>query len=227
MRIIILIFIFALSINFVCFASSDQSESITITTYYPSPYGEYKTLRLYPSDEPVGSAVQPGVMYFNQSDNTTYIYNGSEWGRMGSSGGSSVSATKVDSGDKVYPDTCDGVTRHPVGLTPRSVPGDTTPYVTCSVVWHKNLTFNKAFNKPPRVFVQTHLGSGRPGHEWENYTCARHSTDLNRAFVMNITTTGFQLWSSGSPPFSYDCGDDIFVTESFVKAEASWLAIGE
>ncbi|MCX5708562.1 MAG: H-type lectin domain-containing protein [Candidatus Omnitrophica bacterium] len=232
MRIIILFCIFTLSISCICFAQSDQSESLTITTYYPSPYGVYKTIRLYPSEQPSDSLAQPGVMYFNNTTNTTYIHNDSVWEIFGAGGGG-IRAVKVDSGDKVYPENCSGVYREPPGFTARSVPGDTTPYQICSVVWYKNVTFKKAFSKPPEVFVQTQLASGRPGHEWINYTCARHSTDLNKAFATNVTTVGFQLWSSGSPPFCYDCSncpgmsEDPNITESFVKAEASWMAVGE
>lgn len=38
-----------LSLFSFCYA---QEESLTITTYYPSPYGVYKTLRLYPGGSP-------------------------------------------------------------------------------------------------------------------------------------------------------------------------------
>jgi hypothetical protein len=233
---IILLCIFVLPISYTCFAQSDQSESLTISTYYPSPYGVYKTLRLAPSEQPDGSVVQPGVMYFNRSDNETYIYNGSIWELLGSGGGGGNSAVKIDSGANVYPENCSGIYREPNGAS-RDIPGDTTPYQICSEVWSKNVTFHKTFIKPPQVFVQSQHASGRPGHEWINYTCARHSTDANKAFATNITTTGFKLWSSGSPPFCYDCSmtlvfcpgptEDPIITESFVKAEASWMAIGE
>ena len=40
-----------------------QEEKLTITTYYPSPYGVYKTLRLYPG--PRETACQPGEMTYH------------------------------------------------------------------------------------------------------------------------------------------------------------------
>jgi hypothetical protein len=43
---------------------SQSTESITITTYYPAPYGVYQTLRLYPSVEP--ASCQEGEMYYNK-----------------------------------------------------------------------------------------------------------------------------------------------------------------
>lgn len=47
------------------FAQSD--ETITITTYYPSPYGVYKILRLYPDSEP-----KPGNNCENEGEMAYY-----------------------------------------------------------------------------------------------------------------------------------------------------------
>jgi hypothetical protein len=65
-------------------------ESLTITTYYPSPYGVYRNLRLYPSNEPTDVASrQAGTMYFNISENQVYVYNGTSnvFQPVGSGGG--------------------------------------------------------------------------------------------------------------------------------------------
>ena len=43
-----------------CFA---QTESITITTYYPSPYGVYRQLTLSPTD-----VIDPGAALCQQRD---------------------------------------------------------------------------------------------------------------------------------------------------------------
>jgi len=53
-------------------------DSITITTYYPSPYGVYKTLRLYPNDSntPGNACSNRGEMYYDDSDNQVYVCNG-------------------------------------------------------------------------------------------------------------------------------------------------------
>jgi hypothetical protein len=83
--------IFSLFVVSLVYAQSNQSETLTITTYYPSPYGVYRNLRLSPSDEPQGSAVQPGVMYFNRTDKNIYIYKGPSdggWQIMGGGGSS-------------------------------------------------------------------------------------------------------------------------------------------
>lgn len=54
------------------------AEEITITTYYPSPYGVYKQLRMYPTDDfvPGAACTKPGEMYFDNSDQHLYICKG-------------------------------------------------------------------------------------------------------------------------------------------------------
>jgi hypothetical protein len=91
MKKIILVFIFNLFLSIACFAQSNYTESLTITTYYPAPYGVYRNLRLYPSDQPADDAagVAPGVMYFNQTDNQLYIYKNdtTKWQPVGGGAG--------------------------------------------------------------------------------------------------------------------------------------------
>ncbi len=71
-------------------------ESVTITTYYPSPYGVYKNLRIFPSDEapPACNANNTGLMYFSGNfsgdsgssyiePNGMYYCNGANWTSSG------------------------------------------------------------------------------------------------------------------------------------------------
>lgn len=62
------------------------AETITIDTYYPSPYGVYKTLRLLPHDDvdPSGSCANKGELYFDDSDNLMYYCDGAIWTPFGS-----------------------------------------------------------------------------------------------------------------------------------------------
>ncbi|MCX5708110.1 MAG: hypothetical protein NTY14_03915 [Candidatus Omnitrophica bacterium] len=94
--IIFFIFVFWAIPN--CFAQSNYTESLTITTYYPAPYGVYRNMRLFPSSEPTGSALQPGVMYFNGSDNTTYVYRNVSlgWQALGAGAGDSLWTASVN-----------------------------------------------------------------------------------------------------------------------------------
>lgn len=63
------VILFLLASVSISFAAANE-ESITITTYYPSPYGVYKNLRLYPSTgEPDCDANQRGLMYYNDTNN--------------------------------------------------------------------------------------------------------------------------------------------------------------
>lgn len=52
-------------------ASACADESLTITTYYPSPQGVYKQLKLHPHDTPpVCNAANEGWMYYNNTTST-------------------------------------------------------------------------------------------------------------------------------------------------------------
>jgi len=79
------LFTFLFLLTFFSYAYSQiGNETITITTYYPSPYGVYKNLEMYPSDEPT-VGVKPGVMYFNKYNDTLLIYvnDTAEWQPVG------------------------------------------------------------------------------------------------------------------------------------------------
>jgi hypothetical protein len=67
-----------------CFAQDEHDESITITTYYPSPYGVYKQMRLYPTDDidPTAACSNKGEMYYDDTGtpgNQLYVCDGSAW----------------------------------------------------------------------------------------------------------------------------------------------------
>ena len=51
--------------------TSSAQEEITFTTYYPSPHGVYRNLRLFPDDGSTMScdANNEGVMYYDSTDN--------------------------------------------------------------------------------------------------------------------------------------------------------------
>jgi hypothetical protein len=55
--------------------------TFTITTYYPAPYGVYRNMRLYPSDQPT-AGVEPGVMYYNKTENVIKFLSNTTWVNM-------------------------------------------------------------------------------------------------------------------------------------------------
>lgn len=60
------------------------NETLTLTTYYPSPHGVYRTVRLYPVDQPPSGNERPGTLYFNGSE--VFVYKGApdnSWQPMG------------------------------------------------------------------------------------------------------------------------------------------------
>lgn len=70
---------------FLMFCSvSLAQESITITSYYPSPYGVYNELRLYPNASPSAcNANNRGAMYYNSVNNEVRVCNGTDWQVVG------------------------------------------------------------------------------------------------------------------------------------------------
>ncbi len=81
-KLYLFLFFIGATLLFFCNANA---EDITITTYYPAPYGVYKTLRLYPHDDFVsgGACANQGEMYFDQSDSIMYVCSGGTWQSMG------------------------------------------------------------------------------------------------------------------------------------------------
>ncbi|MDP2922938.1 MAG: hypothetical protein Q8O30_04370 [Candidatus Omnitrophota bacterium] len=75
--------IFTSCIVFSAFSQQQNTESITITTYYPAPYGVYKTLRLYPTSDTEIDINQPctvkGELFMRDSDSSLYLCSGSKW----------------------------------------------------------------------------------------------------------------------------------------------------
>jgi hypothetical protein len=71
------------------FSLSFCQETYTITTYYPSPYGVYKTLRLYPNNDagfaPGVGCTNPGEMSYDSDTNAVLVCNGatSTWQSLG------------------------------------------------------------------------------------------------------------------------------------------------
>lgn len=74
MRNLIILSVVILSF-FIIVDKGFSAEDITISTYYPSPYGVYSTLRLYPnaSAPTACDANTRGTMYYNNNDTTAYM----------------------------------------------------------------------------------------------------------------------------------------------------------
>ena len=63
---------------------AQQTEQLTITTYYPSPYGVYNTLRLFPrSDVHTGDGcTNAGELAYSQPDNVLLVCDGVTWQKI-------------------------------------------------------------------------------------------------------------------------------------------------
>jgi len=86
MNRIILLCIFALFNTSMSLAQSNQTESLSFTTYYPAPYGVYRYLKLNPADSPPASP-SPGMMYYDNSSDSIRYNNSINWVELAGGGG--------------------------------------------------------------------------------------------------------------------------------------------
>lgn len=53
-----------------------SQETLTITTYYPAPFGVYTNLRLFPSAQPLCGSIDEGTMYFDNNQHRIMVCTG-------------------------------------------------------------------------------------------------------------------------------------------------------
>ena len=58
-----------------------EPEKLTVSTYFPSPYGVHKVLRLFPNNDftPEGACTNAGELAYHQNENKLYLCDGSVW----------------------------------------------------------------------------------------------------------------------------------------------------
>ncbi|MCX5708563.1 MAG: hypothetical protein NTY14_06305, partial [Candidatus Omnitrophica bacterium] len=138
---------FLIPVAVVCFAQDNHTEALSISTYYPAPYGVYKNSRLVPLDQEPDCSSDPGncrgSMFFNNSDKQLYIFDGTKWNPVGAGGGGGPSGLKIDSGHLVSPDWCDDTMYTFWGKD----------QICQWNGWYKNITFTTLFSSPPEVMV--------------------------------------------------------------------------
>ena len=108
----------------VCYAQS--SEELTITTYYPSPYGSYDELSTNylnygtaPSDMPTNGGVctKEGQTAYSTTDKTVYLCDGANWKTIGGSYSFGGIYMQCDSGACRWPNPVTGECNCPAGYT--------------------------------------------------------------------------------------------------------------
>ena len=218
-KLILLSFIFlpTLFSNHCC-AQTTQNQTISITTYYPARYGVYKNPRLIPLDEEPTSLEdkQEGTIYFNNTNQKLYIFNGTQWVEIGS-GGSGFSGGYAGTGLKIYsdhlvsPDEC------------YSDPAKVLPYSDTELCswngWFKTITFPGNFIQPPHVIVVVERNP-----DIEHSPCTDGITDSVLAIAEQITNTSFRIRASGSPSYWSTCGA---LEGKRARAKVGWIAIGK
>lgn len=78
------------------------AEEITITTYYPSPYGAYNELQLYPHDPAVTTCddTHKGTMFYKSTDDQVYVCKGATLGWQVVGGG--ITTQNVVTGSRAF-----------------------------------------------------------------------------------------------------------------------------
>ena len=127
MKTRILLTLLVISVVSICYAE-DETENITLTAYYPAPYGEYTNLetvdfktervevaeyiRLMPSNtapnlSSLDAADKKGIMYYDETDGIKY-FDGINWQSAFGGGSSGLGNWQDMSGGTIYEASTDG-----------------------------------------------------------------------------------------------------------------------
>jgi microcystin-dependent protein len=66
---------------------AQDREEITLTTYYPAPYGDYDELRLSPHNTPSSADGKAGNIYYDETENQLKISDGTNYVNVGAGDG--------------------------------------------------------------------------------------------------------------------------------------------
>jgi hypothetical protein len=86
MKKVFLALILTIFLTLPAFSQERAEEALIVTTYYPSPYGIYNELRLFPQpakDDSLCTAENEGLMYYNQDEDRVEICRGGVWESLG------------------------------------------------------------------------------------------------------------------------------------------------
>ncbi|MCX5707777.1 MAG: tail fiber domain-containing protein [Candidatus Omnitrophica bacterium] len=86
MKKIVWFCIFVLSLASMGLAQTNSTETLIITTYFPSPYGVYRNLKLNPTDS-APNVPSRGVMFYNNTSDSIFYYNNTGWVNLAGGGG--------------------------------------------------------------------------------------------------------------------------------------------
>jgi len=193
----LIIIIILLSLTIPAFAQFGN-ETITITTYYPSPYGVYRNLEMYPSDEPT-VGVKPGVMYFNKYNSTLLIYINStaKWQPVGAGSGQ-MKVYKNDgtllgtygSGDNVSP--CGGwwIVNTGGGIT--KIGPENCAEIACALYYlHPNCSGSMGWMQGRGVFLN---GTSTQGVPFSPESFESSCTDGERVCIPSGASYGYSSY---------------------------------
>ena len=71
-RVVVFSLLLAIGVGLFGYA---QTEELTVTTFYPSPYGVYQILNLFPTDtiDPSAACSNSGELFYDKSEDELYL----------------------------------------------------------------------------------------------------------------------------------------------------------
>lgn len=154
------------------------AEDITITTYYPSPYGVYNTLRLYPNNNATAgnACANLGEMFYSQTSDQILICKGSvtsTWQSMAGAGESVMYLRGYNGGGD--PATCpSGWTQ--ADLQYEIIGGSYNRVRTC---YYQNKTCQT-------MYLRAYNGGGNPANCPSGWTQADLKYEINGSYYNQV-----------------------------------------
>jgi hypothetical protein len=190
------------------FAQTNQTDSLTISTFYPAPVGVYNNIKLVPGAQPAnGTAANlTGTVYFNNTSRTVfYRDNTTNWVPVGQG----KTGLKIESGHNVTPNVCeDSDLQDP-------------PYDTqvCWDGWFKTINFTRNFTSAPKVFVTQERNPSAT-----KCPCCQNMTTAVILSVTKVTNKNFTVQAAGTIGWeSTECGG---YDGQHAPIDIGWIAMG-
>ncbi|MEW6009478.1 MAG: hypothetical protein AB1629_07585 [Candidatus Omnitrophota bacterium] len=154
--IVIFVSTFFVFLNIYSHCLAQVQEELTITTYYPAPFGVYRNLQLFPlvPPPPLCDDTRRGLMYYSDAQNNIFVCRGTALGWQEAGGG-----FWTQSGQDLYPDDLGWQ----IGIgtnTPTDkldVKGTAKIFNPNALFENSNIRFDYNANGSPYINLRTHI----------------------------------------------------------------------
>jgi len=199
------------SVLLIATTSAAQEEEITLTTYYPAPYGDYASIALEPTPT-AGAPASPseGQIYYNVDDDELKIYgeDPSDPGNLVWSGIRSTESPAMTSGGPF------NITREPPDLTWFSA--RYARIGNLQIAWGKCYLWDQAWKTGETIPFPVAFKAGSKPSVTATATRPDTTTYTTAFQIKSISTNQFMVWQS------LGLEDD----ETNTSLYLNWTAIG-